>query len=197
MLWRLLEELPDETTSRDYYFGIIFATLGCLSGSLGDNIVRYSFNYHDTLQPDKDLQPALFKRPLWVIGILSTVLLNTAFVLTALAFADATLVIPFAGLHIFMGVCFARCINGEVIGSVDAAGAALILCGVLTVALSANKDDEPAFTLDRLIELAQRPLFLACVPARCHLRAPLLLPREAARGVSVAACSCVRAPLRR
>jgi drug/metabolite transporter (DMT)-like permease len=95
------------------------------------------------------------------------VLLNTAFVLTALAFADASLVIPFAGLHIFMGVCFARCINGELISPLEGFGASLILLGVLTVAMSANKDEEPSFTLDQLIFFVQRPLFLGWAGAHC------------------------------
>ena len=34
----------------------------------------HSFNYHNAREPDKAKQPPEYKRPLWVIGILSTVL---------------------------------------------------------------------------------------------------------------------------
>ena len=36
----MVEEDPG-FASRDWYFGVLFATLGCLSGSLGDNLVRF------------------------------------------------------------------------------------------------------------------------------------------------------------
>ena len=74
-------------TQDTWYLGVIFATLGCLAGSLGDNLVKMSEEKAKMIPESR--RPPMYKRPLWVIGILSTVLLNTVFVLSALAFADA------------------------------------------------------------------------------------------------------------
>eukprot|EP01052_Picozoa_sp_SAG31_P059727 SAG31_NODE_18990_length_615_cov_1.236434_1_plen_160_part_01 len=72
---------PAVLTRKNWYIGAILATGGALSGSLGDNLVRKG---HSTS-----------RNWLVVIGNLCTVLLNTGFTLSAMAFADASLVIPF------------------------------------------------------------------------------------------------------
>lgn len=110
---------PAVLTRKNWYIGAILATGGALSGSLGDNLVRKGHRISENW--------------LVVVGNLCTVVLNTGFVLSAMAFADASLVIPFAGLHIFFGVVFAKVINRERLGKADWIGGVLCLVGVMLV----------------------------------------------------------------
>ena len=65
-------------------FGVILALAASVVGALGDNLVRYS-------RRENGLSSFLSKT-IWIIGLLSTAIGNTALTLWALAYADTSLV---------------------------------------------------------------------------------------------------------
>jgi len=75
----------------------------------------------------------VYMRPCWVIGSFCSIVLNTLAVLAALNFAAASMVTPFAGLHIFFNVILAHYICREPVGKRDIFGSVIIIIGMIFV----------------------------------------------------------------
>ena len=58
--------------------------------------------------------PAELMRPYWIMGWLLSVIINSGGVVLAMGLAPASMIIPFAAVHIAFAVTFARIVNKEV-----------------------------------------------------------------------------------
>ena len=143
--------------------GLLCATISASSGGLGDNLVRLSYRLAELRKQARDstsvmedgqrerresgvlrvvgpycpslaaVLPAELGRPFWILGWSSTTLVNTGFVILAMSLAPSSFIIPFAAVHIFFAVTFARVVNKEPCTITKALGCTCIICGVLVV----------------------------------------------------------------
>ena len=150
-------------SSAHILLGLLCATISASSGGLGDNLVRLSYRLAALRKQARDSAseleggererresgvarvvgpycprvaaalPAELGRPFWILGWCSTTLVNTGFVILAMSLAPASFIIPFAAVHIFFAVTFARVVNKEPCTITKALGCACIICGVLVV----------------------------------------------------------------
>ena len=136
-----------------WYVGMLLALAASFVGALGDNLVRYAHRAEKTTQRTMGI---------WALGLGLTAIGNSALTLWALAYADASLIVPFAGVHVVFAVFLATVINDEKIGVVDILSILVILAGILTTVLSANKESVD-YDLDHLVALLSRQPFLITV----------------------------------
>lgn len=98
-----------------WVLGVFFSATATAFAALGDNLVKKSFNMLEAAGLDrKDRWKCNNDGRFWwvnvafVSGWCTNMLLNAALNLAALAFAPASIVMPFAALHIVFAVWFAR-----------------------------------------------------------------------------------------
>mmetsp|Transcript_18874 Transcript_18874/g.37088 ORF Transcript_18874/g.37088 Transcript_18874/m.37088 type:complete len:417 (-) Transcript_18874:241-1491(-) len=106
----------------------------------------------------EDVKP-LWKRPVWVAGIFCMVVLNAGLTVASFAFVDASITIPFGGLHICFNIPLAKYINGERFSLRAILFNGLILLGVMIVLFSGNHHSQ-TFTAEELLEIAAAPAFI-------------------------------------
>lgn len=135
-----------------WWLGMLLALAASFVGALGDNLVRYA--HRERYSEYGELEPlgACWRNFLWAVGILCTAAGNTALTLWALAYADVSLVVPFAGAHVAFGVLLARCMNHERLSWTAWGGVGIVVVGILCTVTAGNKDTVD-YPLEHMIEL--------------------------------------------
>ncbi|PHJ18750.1 magnesium transporter nipa [Cystoisospora suis] len=120
--------MADESTvSHLWYIGVIVVALGSLAGAGGDTMVRHAY-----VKAGNDATPKqMLKSPMFVVGMLLTVVLDPLCTFVALLFAPSSIVTPFAGVHIFWAVFIAHFWLKEHMGWVEVLGSIGIVTGVI------------------------------------------------------------------
>ena len=141
-----------------WYVGVSLIMLSCFVGALGDNLIRRS---HRPARIDlgEETMTNTSSYLLWIIGLFLTVVANTSLTIWALSYADASLLVPFAGLHVVLAVAFAYCINHEILNCRSWTAVLIICSGILCTVATANKETVN-YTVDDLIILFKEPYFL-------------------------------------
>jgi len=163
-----LHLLAQHSSTPTWWIGGLLALFAALSGALGDNLVRWAYAHAAaraaaSSSKEKECCAAFAGAswPVWVLGTFCTTVLNSAGVIFAFSFAQASMIIPFAALHIFFGVIFAQLINGERFTPTRALACAFIVVGVAVVLLFAGKFS-PHYSVDELIDnYAEPPMVLS------------------------------------
>ncbi|KAK9171859.1 Magnesium transporter NIPA family protein [Cryptosporidium meleagridis] len=140
-----------------WYFGIFTALLSSILGGLGDNLIRLSFTLEEELS-HKERRPVIL-RPIWILGVLFSCILNAILIVTSLNFASAMIVTPFSGLHIFWSIIFSKYILNEKIKSRHYKGTGLVISGLLFIVLFGVKD-VPVYSVYELSILYSQPKFV-------------------------------------
>lgn len=140
-----------------WYFGICTALLSSILGGLGDNLIRLSFTLEEELD-SKDRRPVVM-RPIWLLGIFFSCILNAILIIISLNFASAMIVTPFSGLHIFWSIIFSKYILNEEIRSRHYKGTGLVISGLLFIIMFGIKD-VPVYSVGELSVLYTRPRFV-------------------------------------
>ncbi|ESS33780.1 magnesium transporter NIPA [Toxoplasma gondii MAS] len=116
--------------------GVCVIIVGSFAGAAGDILIRRSF-----LRMGGCLRlGSVVKNPGWVWGMLLTAVLDPISTFVALLFAPATIVAPFAGMHIFWGCVLAVVCLKERMRVWDVAGAALIILGITLIVIFSGKE---------------------------------------------------------
>jgi hypothetical protein len=147
----------------DWVIGVLLSIAAAFFASLGDNLVKLAHLRAKLAELANGAAgaPPLWKRPLWVGGIFCMVVLNVALSLASYAFADASLCIPFGGLHIVFNLGLAYKVNGEV-SSWRAVGYNLLILAGVTVVLVTGNHDSQYFTAHEMWTNLFDPAFLLC-----------------------------------
>jgi hypothetical protein len=154
---RLLAEEIDP--SGLWWVGVLLSILSAVFGSLGDNLIKLSYTKEE-LNVAAGLPPTpLVCRPIWWTGMLCLTILNTGCTMAAYSFADASLTIPFAGLHICFNVGFARLLNHEHF-TLKQLGFTLIIVGGVVIVLVAGNHDTVTFTVEQIAVLFKDVAFI-------------------------------------
>ncbi|EAK87353.1 hypothetical protein [Cryptosporidium parvum Iowa II] len=140
-----------------WYFGIFTALLSSILGGLGDNLIRLSFTLEEELN-HKERRPVIL-RPIWILGVLFSCILNAILIIISLNFASAMIVTPFSGLHIFWSIIFSKYILNEEIKSRHYKGTGLVIFGLLFIILFGIKD-VPVYNVHELGILYSQPKFV-------------------------------------
>lgn len=142
-----------------WLLGVVMALLAALAASLGDNLIKLSFTQIAVMQEKGVEPPPVYKRPNLVAGNFCLTVLNTGLNLAAMAFADASLTIPFGGVHICANLPLAYYINNER-STRRAVGLNLVIfLAVLIVLVSGNRDST-FFTASELWALCFKGAFV-------------------------------------
>ena len=96
-----------------WHFGVLLSILASFVGGLGDNFVRYAHTWEPDDTSDAYEHSRLKIMGVWLMGLFLTVVGNTLLTIWSLAFADASLIVPFAASHVIFTVVLAIFINGE------------------------------------------------------------------------------------
>ncbi|OII72931.1 uncharacterized protein cubi_02162 [Cryptosporidium ubiquitum] len=140
-----------------WYFGIFTALLSSILGGLGDNLIRLSFILEEELCPKKKRPIVL--RPIWLLGVFFSCILNAILIIISLNFASAMIVTPFSGLHIFWSIIFSKYMLNEEIKSRHYKGTGLVIAGLLIIILFGIKD-VPVYSVEELSILYTKPKFI-------------------------------------
>ena len=172
-----VERSPSPSAVRydQWYYGVLLSVLASFVGGLGDNLVRYAHNAHRhasdnggggpaTVSGVEDYDAAsvgsLRNSGVWSMGLFLTVVGNTVLTVWSLAFADASLIVPFAALHVIFTVVLAIFINNERLNFLSWTGIGLILGGTFLVVVESNKSSMD-YDLDSILEFCMNPPFLS------------------------------------
>ena len=150
-----------------WYYGVLLSLAASLVGGVGDNFVRYAHRMTpgagDTMNATMEGRLAATNRrvmAIWMCGLFLTIVGNTVLTVWSLAFADASLIVPFAASHVIFTVVLAIFINGERLRCLSWTGITLIVAGTLFVVVEANKSSLD-YDLDLIVELFMKPPFLS------------------------------------
>ncbi|KFG45884.1 magnesium transporter NIPA [Toxoplasma gondii GAB2-2007-GAL-DOM2] len=154
-----LEELMESCHSLQstWCIGVVLCLLSSFAGALGDNIVRLSF-LKERGRSVYCSTRSLHQRPLWLIGTLLTVIVNPVLTLLALKLAAASIVLPFAGMHIFWNVILVGYLLREELLGVDIIGSLCIIFGIVVV-IAYGAHQLPSYTLASLTGMASHSAF--------------------------------------
>jgi len=117
-----------------WWLGAIIGLAGSCFSALGDNTIRKSFQYADETRSRS--------WSLYVMGWISTSIINTASTLAAYHYTTMTILAPCGGMHILFAVIFAVLINQESFGMRDGCATTLILTGVIGALMVAPKHED-------------------------------------------------------
>lgn len=115
--------------------GLAVAFIGSISGAVGDNMVRLDYM---EAGPHLSLQQ-MFRRWKWLFGMFLTTVVDVLCVLVALAMAPATIITPFAGVHVFWNIFLAKFWLREEVGLWEIIGSSVIIIGVVLIVVFAGK----------------------------------------------------------
>eukprot|EP00922_Rhytidocystis_sp_ex-Travisia-forbesii_P021012 GHVS01030835.1.p1 GENE.GHVS01030835.1~~GHVS01030835.1.p1 ORF type:complete len:457 (+),score=39.26 GHVS01030835.1:115-1485(+) len=125
----------DEEAYSNWPVGVVVALIGSIAGAVGDNVIRLEYT-----KAGPQLKPAdMFKRWRWIVGLLLTTVVDIGCTLTALAFAPATIITPFAGVHIFWNIFLAKFWLREKVGFWEILGSISVIAGVVLIVVFAGK----------------------------------------------------------
>lgn len=139
-----------------WLLGVLFSILSSTCTNLGVNLQKYSF-LCEAKRAEKERR-SYGRQPKWACGLLMVVaggLLD----FVALGFAPQSLITPVGGFTMVANVFFAHYFLNETFGRSDAAATALIVAGVVQVALFADKS-ETCYTAEELVSFYSRTAFL-------------------------------------
>lgn len=117
-----------------WWLGVIIGLAGSCFSAMGDNMIRKSFQYADETRSRS--------WPLYVMGWISTAIINSSSTLAAYHFTTMTILAPCGGLHILFAVLFAVGINQESVSVRDGWGTLLILTGVIGALVVCPKHED-------------------------------------------------------
>ena len=131
----------DEGGSSSWFIGVMLALAGAFFAAVGDNLVKRSFSkYEEIAAVDPAARiPPVYLRPIWLAGMVCIIGINSGCSVLSLEFAEAYVVIPFAGVHIAFNLPLAYKINSEAIYKNDVIASALIFVGVIIVLVAGPK----------------------------------------------------------
>ncbi|PHJ20408.1 magnesium transporter nipa [Cystoisospora suis] len=122
-----------------WWAGVICAAVAALAGGLGDCVLRYSFvkeiqreKSNREWRPDAGGRP-LHMRPLWILGMFLSVIINPFLTLVAYRFTAVSVAAMFGGLHALGSLIFSQMLLSERIGWRDVLGGFLIVGGITVV----------------------------------------------------------------
>ena len=137
------------TVTDQWHLGILLILMASFLGALGDNLVRFSHVQATT-------HPTTKNNFIWLVGMLCTVVLNTVFTMWAFAYADSSLIVPFAGTHVIFAVLLAIVINQEYVSFRSWLILLFISTGILCTVIGGNKETIN-YSLDELMLLFRNP----------------------------------------
>ncbi|ESS33073.1 magnesium transporter NIPA [Toxoplasma gondii VAND] len=115
--------------------GVCVVFIGSWAGALGDTMVRRAY-----MEAGDDVSSSvMLKRPLFVFGMLLTIVLDPICTFVALLFAPSSIVTPFAGVHIFWAVLIAHFWLKEYMGYWEKCGSVGIVTGVMLMVVFSGK----------------------------------------------------------
>eukprot|EP00924_Labyrinthula_sp_SR-Ha-C_P013486 maker-scaffold_5-snap-gene-4.6-mRNA-1 protein AED:0.02 eAED:0.02 QI:244/1/1/1/0.75/0.6/5/116/582 len=151
-----------EVLSNLWYVGVIISVLASVASNLGVNIQKYSLGKEMERARRRFVKERGYVRqPLWVFGLVF-VISGAIGDFAALGFAAQSLATPVGGFTIVANIYFGYLFHGETLSKRDLAATLLILVGLVLVAVSGDKT-EKEYTLDCLIELYKRVIFIVYV----------------------------------
>ncbi|ETI45111.1 hypothetical protein F441_10177 [Phytophthora nicotianae CJ01A1] len=139
-----------------WYVGVILTIVGSICTNMGVNLQKFSFMREAKGRSVGDKR-GYFRQPLWVIGLL-LVVGGSVLDFVALGFMPQSLATPVGGSTMVANVAFASLLLKEKFTKSDAIGTALVLLGIIVVAIFAEKESA-CYTVDELIALYREPLF--------------------------------------
>ena len=145
-----------------WLIGVALILAASFVGGLGDNLVRCSHRRKlENSKDDDDASNSLFNLSLiWITGMMCTILLNTILTLWAFAYADSSLIVPFAGTHVIFAVLLAIILNNENVSLRSWAVLGLILVGIVMTVIAGNKETM-SYSLEVMIALFGETAFIA------------------------------------
>ena len=174
-------------TTDQWPIGVALILGASFIGGLGDNLIRYSHRKNNTKTPN-------YFMFIWMVGMFCTIVLNTMCTVAAFAYADSSLILPFAGTHVIFAVVLAIVINNEKVTMKSWLVLSIILFGILTTVIAGNKETIN-YSLELMMLLFAKPLFLVvasliliiCLLAFLAFNARWLTPGFQAMSISVVA----------
>jgi len=139
-------------TTDQWPIGVALILGASFIGGLGDNLIRYSHRKNNTKTPN-------YFMFIWMVGMFCTIVLNTMCTVAAFAYADSSLILPFAGTHVIFAVVLAIVINNEKVTMKSWLVLSIILFGILTTVIAGNKETIN-YSLELMMLLFAKPLFL-------------------------------------
>ncbi|OII77737.1 hypothetical protein cand_015530 [Cryptosporidium andersoni] len=130
----------------------------------------------------------MVKNPMWLIGIILAAGADTIATLAALVFAPATLITPFAGMHIFWSMLIACLWLKERIGFIEWIGAICIVGGIICVVVFAGKIDGFT-TVYQFAPLLKRPAAICYIVINLTLL--IIFPLLTMNSVAVLFAKCI------
>ncbi|KAF1772976.1 Magnesium transporter NIPA [Phytophthora cactorum] len=147
-----------------WYVGVILAVVGSICTNMGVNLQKFSFMREAKGRTVGDKR-GYFRQPLWVIGLL-LVVGGSILDFVALGFMPQSLATPVGGSTMVANVAFASLFLKEKFTKSDAIGTALVLLGIIVVAIFAEKESA-CYTVHELIALYREPLFAVYATLMC------------------------------
>jgi len=143
-----------------WYVGVSLSIVSSILSNLGVNIQKLSMiKEFQKAQIDSDyIPPAYIFQRIWIIGLIM-VIAGSVGDFAALGFAAQSLATPVGGVTMVANVVFASIVLKEKMFARDYIATLVVLIGVVTVAISADKT-EKKYSLECLLLLYQRTTFL-------------------------------------
>ncbi|GMF15975.1 unnamed protein product [Phytophthora fragariaefolia] len=157
----------DEHTEKSnslWYVGVILSIVGSICTNMGVNLQKFSFMREAKGRSVVDKR-GYFRQPLWVIGLL-LVVGGSILDFVALGFLPQSLATPVGGSTMIANVVFASLFLKEKFTRSDGIGTALVLLGIIIVAMFAEKQSV-CYTLHELVALYCEPLFVVYATLMC------------------------------
>ena len=143
----------------EWIIGVLLSIIASASASLGDNLIKWSYNQHEInayIMTEREDKMVRFS---WFLGNFLNIIVNTALVFFSFSFADASLIVPLGSLHIFFNLPLSWFINNEYPTKFLLVCNFLIILGVVIVLLGSNHMTVN-FTTNDLIRQLKGPEFI-------------------------------------
>mmetsp|Transcript_10541 Transcript_10541/g.33684 ORF Transcript_10541/g.33684 Transcript_10541/m.33684 type:complete len:335 (-) Transcript_10541:218-1222(-) len=144
----------------DWVIGVSLSVAAAASASLGDNLIKWSYAKTKARKRKGEHKRPLYRRPVLLVGNFCNMVLNTGLSLVSFAFVDASISIPFGGMHIAFNVPLAYWINGERSSAKTVMYTGLVLVGVLVTLVFGNHSSNTFHARDLARNFLQ-PAFIA------------------------------------
>mmetsp|Transcript_14899 Transcript_14899/g.27551 ORF Transcript_14899/g.27551 Transcript_14899/m.27551 type:complete len:347 (+) Transcript_14899:417-1457(+) len=146
----------------DWVIGVALAISGAAVAALGDNLIKLSYRIKEANpQVETEQHESKVGMLWWALGNFCAIVLNTALTLASFAFVDASVSIPFGGLHILLNLPLSTLINAERHSRDKIAYNGIIAAGVLLTLIFGNRETT-RFTVTEMAWHLLAPGFLAC-----------------------------------
>ncbi|PFH34554.1 hypothetical protein BESB_065870 [Besnoitia besnoiti] len=126
----------EHTQSYLWWVGVGIVFVGSLAGAVGDTMVRHVY----VMAGEAFTPKQMLRCPMFVAGMLLTVVLDPFCTFLSLLFAPSSIVTPFAGVHIFWAVMIAHFWLKEHLGGWEKIGSFGIVTGVILMVVFSGKE---------------------------------------------------------